>query len=182
MVRKVELDLLEEGDLPGLDAPRKEEEPVKRGKDWRSLQWLTKKKIILAAILFSFSGIVGVSLLMFSVKEDTRVDHGTEFTEVKAIHENIENLDSFVIDLRDEQGNYRVLVCEISIVMNQDKKNSASKVEMRNKAYNALKNKGKDVLTSSKAYSAIKKELRDELDGLLGGGVKEVYFTKFILL
>jgi flagellar basal body-associated protein FliL len=24
--------------------------------------------------------------------------------------------------------------------------------------------------------------MRDELDGLLGGGVKEVYFTKFILL
>jgi len=182
MVRKVELDLFEEGHLPGLDAPLKEEEPVKNGKGWRSLKWLTKKKIILAAILFFFSGIVGVSLLMFSEKKDTRVDHSAEFTEVRSIHENIENLDSFVIDLRDEHGNYRVLVCEIAIVVNKDKKISANKVEMRNMAYNALKKKGKYVLTSSKAYSAIKKELRDELDGLLGGGVKEVYFTKFILL
>jgi flagellar basal body-associated protein FliL len=81
-----------------------------------------EKKIILAAILFFFSGIVGVSLLMFSVKKDARVDHSTEFTEVRSIHENIENLDSFVIDLRDEHGNYRVLICEITVVVNQDKK------------------------------------------------------------
>jgi flagellar basal body-associated protein FliL len=182
MVRKVELDLLEESDLPGPKGALQEEEPVKNGKGWRSLKWLTRKKIIISALLFTFSGIVGISLVIVTAKKDARIDYGAELTEVKLVYETIENLDNFTIDLRDSNGNYRVLVCDIAIVMNPDKKISENTLEMRKKAYNALKNKGKYILTSSKAYRTVKKEIRDELDGLLGGGVKEVYFTKFILL
>jgi flagellar basal body-associated protein FliL len=182
MVRKVELDLLEESNLPGPEGPPKDEEPAINGKGWRSLKWLTRKKIIIAALLFTFSGIVGVSLLIVTAKKDSRIDYGAELTEVRSVYDTIENLDNFAIDLKDSNGHYRVLVCDIAIVMNPDKKISENKLEMRNKAYNALKNKGKYILTSPKAYRTVKKEIRDELDGLLGGGVKEIYFTKFILL
>jgi flagellar basal body-associated protein FliL len=67
-------------------------------------------------------------------------------------------------------------------MINPDKNISGDKSELRKKVYNVLKNKGTDVLTSSRSYSTIKKEIQDELNGLLGGGIKEVYFTKFMVL
>jgi flagellar basal body-associated protein FliL len=182
MVKKVELDLLEIDNLEDPDVPQKEGEPGENRRGWRRFTWLTRKKIIIAAILFAFSGIVGVSLLLSAGKKASYVDYSTELAEIKPVYENSEILDNFTIDLRDDKGQYRVLVCDIAIVLNPDKKISENKCEVRKKAYNALKNKGKYILTSSKAYRTIKKEMRDELDGLLGGGVKEVYFTKFILL
>jgi flagellar basal body-associated protein FliL len=101
---------------------------------------------------------------------------------VRSIPENIETLDNFIIDLKDEHGHYRVLVCDITLVMNPDKSISGNKMDARKKTYDALRNKGKYALISSQSYSIIRKELRDELDRLLGGGIKEVYFTKFVLL
>jgi len=182
MVTKVELDLLELGDSQNPEEPQGEEGPVKDEKRWRQFTWMTRKKIIIAAILFTFSGIVGVSLLLFPGKKVSHVDYSAELAEIRPVYENSENLDNFTIDLKDDNGKYRVLICDIAIVLNPDKKLSENKLDVRKKAYDALKNKGKYILTSSKAYRTIKKEMRDELDGLLGGGVKEVYFTKFILL
>ena len=181
MVRKVELDLLEEIDFHDPESPL-EEGTGKRGKGWRLLRWLIRKKIIAASLLLAFSGIVGISLLILPVGKDSRSNHGIEFKEVRSIHDNVENLESFYIDLKDEQGHYRVLICDIAIMMDPDKKISGNKSELRKKTYSALKNKGTYVLTSSRAYSTIKKEIQDELNGLLGGGIKEVYFTKFVVL
>jgi flagellar basal body-associated protein FliL len=181
MVRKVELDLLEERELHGPEDPL-EEESGKKGKVWRSLKRLIRKKIVIASLLLAFSGIVGISLLLLPAGKDAGIDHSKELTEVRPIYDNVENLDSFLVDLKDEHGQYRVLVCDITITMNPDKKISGNKSELRKKAYNALKNKGAYVLTSSKTYSTIKKEIQDELNGLLGGGIKEIYFTKFMIL
>ncbi|MGZ3634815.1 MAG: flagellar basal body-associated FliL family protein, partial [Syntrophales bacterium] len=131
---------------------------------------------------FSFFCVIGVSLLIFPTKNDSYIDPAKEFAEVRSVQENIETLDNFIIDLTDEQGRYRVLVCDITLVMNPDKSISGNKLDARKKAYDALRNKGKYALTSSKSYGIVRKEMRDELDRLLGGGIKEVYFTKFILL
>ena len=179
MVRKVELDLLEEIDLHG---PEGEGEAGKREQGWRLLRWLIRKKFIAASLLLAFSGIVGIFLLIFPAGKDSGKNHGTEFTEVRSINDNVENLDSFFVDIKDEQGRYRVLVCDIAIMINPDKNISGNKSELRKKVYNVLKNKGTDALTSSRSYSTIKKEIQDELNGLLGGGIKEVYFTKFMVL
>jgi len=179
MVRKVELDLLEEIDLHG---PEGEGEAGKREKGWRLLRWLIRKKFIAASLLLAFSGIVGIFLLIFPAGKDSGKNHGIEFTEVRSINDNVENLDSFFVDIKDEQGRYRVLVCDIAIMINPDKNISGNKSELRKKVYNVLKNKGTDALTSSRSYSTIKKEIQDELNGLLGGGIKEVYFTKFMVL
>jgi len=181
MVRKVELDLLEERDLRGPEGSL-EEESLEKGKVWRSLKWLIRKKFIAASLLLAFSGIVGISLLTFPAGKDSAKDHNIELTEVRPIHTDVENLDSFLVDLKDEHGHYRVLVCDIAIMMNRDEKISGNKSELRKWTYIALKNNGAHVLTSPRAYSTIKKEIRDELNGLLGGGIKEVYFTKFMIL
>ncbi|MGZ3580047.1 MAG: flagellar basal body-associated FliL family protein [Syntrophales bacterium] len=179
MVRKVDIDLLEELDVPRADDPHEGEEAEERKRGWK---WLTRKKLIVTAILFSFFCVIGVSLLIFPAKNDSYIDPAKEFAEVRSVQENIETLDNFIIDLTDEQGRYRVLVCDITLVMNPDKSISGNKLDARKKAYDALRNKGKYALTSSKSYGIVRKEMRDELDRLLGGGIKEVYFTKFILL
>ena len=120
--------------------------------------------------------------MIFPARDNSRIGIERELVEVRSIPENVETLDNFIIDLKDEQGNYRVLVCDITLVMNPDKSVSGNKLDARKKTYDALRNKGKYALVSSKSYSIIRKELRDELDRLLGGGIKEVYFTKFVLL
>ena len=179
MVRKVDLDLLEELDISGAEGPLEEEETTGRKKGWK---WLTERKLIATAILFSFFCVIGVSLMIFPVRDKSHIDSEKGPIEVRPISENIEALDNFVIDLKDQQGHYRVLLCDITLVMNPDKSLSGNKLEVRKKAYDALRTKGKHALISSKSYSIIRKELRDELDHLLGGGIKEVYFTKFVLL
>jgi flagellar basal body-associated protein FliL len=148
-------------------------------KGWK---WLSRKKLIVTTILFTFFCVIGISLMTIPARNNSHIDSEREFAEVKSIPENTETLDNFIIDLTDEHGHYRVLVCDITIVMNPDKNISANKLDTRNKAYDALKNKGKYALISSKSYSIVRKEMRDELDRLLGGGIKEVYFTKFMLL
>jgi flagellar basal body-associated protein FliL len=179
MVRKVDLDLLEELDVPRADDPHEGEEAKGSKRGWK---WLTRKKLIVTSILFSFFCVIGVSLMIFPARDDSHIDAGKEFAEVRSIQENIETLDNFIIDLTDERGHYRVLVCDITLVMNPDKSISGNKLDARKKAYEALRNKGKYALISSKSYSIVRKEMRDELDRLLGGGIREVYFTKFMLL
>jgi flagellar basal body-associated protein FliL len=180
MVSKVELDLLDETNTPITEGPTDENEPAKKGRLQGFFAWMTRKKIICAAILFAVSCVVGVSLLMFSAGEKSRVDLGTPRTDVSILH-NIENLDSFIIDLSDEHGNYRVLVCDIAIEMDSNKRIAENKAEIRKKTYNALKSKSMHVLKTA-GYNTIKKEMRDELNRILGGGIQEVYFTKFIIL
>jgi flagellar basal body-associated protein FliL len=179
MVRKVDLDLLEELDFSGTGVPPGEGDTAGIKKGWK---WLTRKKLVVTVILFSFFCVIGVSLMMFPARNDSHIDPARELAEVRSTPENIETLDNFMIDLTDERGNYRVLVCDITIVMNPDKNISANKLDTRKKAYDALKIKGKYALISSKSYSIVRKEMRDELDRLFGGGIKEVYFTKFMLL
>jgi flagellar basal body-associated protein FliL len=180
MVRKVELDLLEETDAPVPGGPSDENEPEEKRRFQGFFARITRKKIIGAAIFFTVSCIVGVSLLVFSAGEKSRIDLGTPHTDVRLLR-NIENLDSFIIDLGDEHGNYRVLVCDIAIEMESDKRIVENKAEVRRKTYNALKSKSKYVLNTA-GYNTIKKEMRDELGRILGGGIREVYFTKFVLL
>ncbi len=180
MVRKVELDLLEETDVHIPEVLSDENEPAKKGRLEGFLTGMSRKKIIGAAILFSVSGILGISLLMFSAGQKSPIDLSSSLIEAKVIR-NIENLDSFVIDLSDENGQYRVLVCDIAVEMNVDKRISDNKVEVRKRMYTALKSKSNYMLKAAN-YNTIKKEMRNELDKILGGGVKEVYFTKYILL
>lgn len=184
MVSKVELDLLEE-----IEPPVPEESPVevvtsvKQGRFRGFLARITKKQIIIAsAIVVACSCIAGISLLIFSTGEKPPIENSMALTEVKSINNKIENFDSFMVDLNDGNGNYRVLVCDMVIEMDPDKKVAENKLEIRKKVYDALKDKARYMLTSTTSYIIIKKDVKDELDRKLGGGVREVYFTKFVLL
>ncbi|HUH65039.1 MAG TPA: flagellar basal body-associated FliL family protein [Syntrophales bacterium] len=177
MVRKVELDLLEEAGATGEDAPLAESD-AKR-KDWR--RWFAGKRLVVTAAVLGFLCIIGVSLLFLLPGRGAHIESG-ESVEMASVRDNVETLNNFIIDLADEHGRYRILVCDMTLVLNEDKNISADKMETRRKTYEALKVKARYALISSKSYSIIKQEMRDEMDRVLGGGVKEVYFTKFMLL
>ena len=65
-----------------------------------------RKKLIVTALLLVFC-VIGVSLMRFPTRNDSHIDSGRELVEVRSIPENIETLDNFIIDLKDEQGHYR---------------------------------------------------------------------------
>ncbi len=181
MVRKVELDLMEvAGPAQPEESPA--EETVKRKRFRELWKRVATKKIMIAAAAVIFSGIVGISLLIFSTGEKTGLENSTALPEIGVARNNIENLEGFIVDINDEHGGYRVLVCDLAVEMAPNKSLSENRLLMRKKTYEALKNKGRYILKSASGYSVIKKEMKDELDRILGGGVKEVYFTKFVLL
>ena len=180
MVRKVELDLLEEADIPAPEGQGEENKPVQKRRLRDFFARMTKRKIIGAAFLVAVSCIGGISLLMFSAEEKSPVENTTVHPDARLFHA-MENLDNFIVDLSDEDGNYRVLVCDIAIEVSPERRIGGNKEEVRKKTYNALKNKAKYALKAT-GYNTIKKEMRDEMDKIMGGGVKEVYFTKFVLL
>lgn len=66
-----------------------------------------------------------------------------------------------------------MLVFDVTIAMSPDKNISANKLDRRKKAYNVLKNDGKYVLVLSKSYGIVGKEMWNELDRLMGGGIKK---------
>ena len=181
MVSKVELDLLEEIDVQSSEGPS-EEKPGKQGSIRRVIKRITGKKLAISALLLATAGLVVISWQFFSPAKHSGMNRGLEIAEVRPINGTVENLNNFLVDIRDDHGRYRVLVCDIVIAMQPDKKVSGNMSELRKKAYNTLKNKGAYVLTSSNAYGTIKKEVQDELNGFLGGGIKEIYFTKFMIL
>lgn len=140
---------------------------------------MTVRRIVVASLLLASSGIVVISLLAFPpAGKDSSKNRCIEFTEVRPIHDTLDNLESFFVNLKDKHRHYRVLVCDIAIMMNPDKKILGNKSELRKKAYIALKNKGTRMCsTSSRSCSTIKKKIQDELNRLQRGGIKEVYFT-----
>jgi flagellar basal body-associated protein FliL len=180
MVSKVELDLLEETDTPIAGGPSDENEPAEKGKFQNFFARMTRRKIVGGCILVAFSCIVVVSLLVFSGSEQSRVSLDTPRADVTLLRP-IENLDSFIIDLSDEHGHYKVLVCDIAIEVEPGKRMGENKAEVRKKIYNALKDKSMYILKTA-GYHTIKREMRDELNRIMGGGIQEVYFTKFVIL
>lgn len=180
MVSKVELDLLEETDTPNAGGPTDENEAAEKGKIQDFFARMPRRKIVGGVILVAFACIVGVSLVVFSGGEQSRVSLDAPRADVTLLRP-IENLDSFIIDLSDEHGHYRVLVCDIAIEVEPGKKIGENKAEVRKKTYNALKSKSAYILKTA-GYHTMKKEMRDELNRILGGGIQEVYFTKFVIL
>jgi len=86
------------------------------------------------------------------------------------------------VDLKDEHGNYKVLVCDIALETSANAEISNGDV-VRNVIYKTLKAKTIAGLTAATAKKVLKKELGAELDKALGGKIiKEVYFTRFTLM
>ncbi|MBW2569457.1 MAG: flagellar basal body-associated FliL family protein [Deltaproteobacteria bacterium] len=93
--------------------------------------------------------------------------------------EGFECFNDFIVYLKDDRGKDRVLICDVVVELNQKMELSQKKIELRKNIYNTLK--------KLSGFSEIKRELKEEIKSSLNKFmddeiIKDVYFTKFVLL
>ncbi len=184
--RKVELDLLE------IDVPQEkgalDEKAVPKRK-------FSRKWVLVSFFTFLLLCVTGTSVRVYVKMQDVPVPfskgggqdvgvHRGETAEgVWSLDENVERFDDFVIDLRDEQGNHRLLICNVTLGLSKDIKVSENRVEVRRIIYKTAKKIKIAQVTSVDAKKGLKKTIRSELNNFWGEeAVKQIYFVKFVLL
>src|SRR5512136_277579 len=90
----------------------------------------------------------------------------------------------FSIDLKDAQGRYRFLLCDVTIEFQSEVALTEDrKVEIRKIIYRSAKKKGTELIRVSDSGERFKKEMRSELRELLGeGALKDIYITRYVLI
>jgi len=90
----------------------------------------------------------------------------------------------FSIDLKDSQGRYRFLQCDVTIEFQSEVTLTEDrKVEIRKIIYMSAKKKGLELIRVSSSGERFKKQMRDELRDLLGeGALKDIYITRYVLI
>lgn len=174
MVRKVELDLLEIeiGVLEEAGIIR-EEVPAEPEKKKISL-W-----ILVSLSVFLLLCVTGTSFWIYIKVRSA--DVGKE--EVSVLEGKIENFDNFIIGLKDNYGNYRVLICDISFELSKDADIPEKRVNVRRTIYKAVIRKKVGQVKPAEVREILKETIRFELNNSLGEEiVKRVYFTRFVLL
>jgi flagellar basal body-associated protein FliL len=94
-------------------------------------------------------------------------------------------LDGFVVDVKGDGGNIRVLICDLVLepVHGQAVKGVESRIDIRQTIYRILRAREVAQLMAPEGRSALKKEIQAEMIRLLGDGkVKDVYFTRYMVL
>ncbi|HPL62850.1 MAG TPA: flagellar basal body-associated FliL family protein [Syntrophales bacterium] len=178
MVRKVQLDLLDIAEEQVAGPPPKIEPD---GAGTASRKWGLKSKILVAVSAVFLVTSIAVTVWFHSGKETARKTDAGRTDTVSA--EGAEVLDHFAVDLRDDRGNYKVLVCSLALELNQGASIASSRTDIRRMIYRTLRAKSPAYLTAPKSKKMLKKEIEEKLEKLMGGKlVKHVYFTKFVLL
>jgi len=213
MARRVELDLLEQDSMaaPPLEAPVESgkesgQAPEVRASlffrfrnllqktlfrfkrpdvpfSWKSL--LTWKVIIPASIAVVLIAAASVSYVLFKQEEAVRVaaeQKKQAASMVPVVREAV--FADFSIDLKDSQGRYRFLRCDVTIEFQAGVELTEDrKVEIRKVIYLSAKKKGSELIRVSDSGDRFKKEMREELRDLLGEGtLKDVYITRYVLI
>jgi flagellar basal body-associated protein FliL len=101
---------------------------------------------------------------------------------VSTVHEAV--FADFSIDLKDPQGRYRFLECDITLEFQSGVElTEERKVEIRKVIYLSAKKKGSELIRVPDSGDRFKKEMRSELRGLLGEGtLKDIYITRYVLI
>lgn len=98
---------------------------------------------------------------------------------------NILYLKDFMIDLKDPNGNNRVLMCDIVFdIGGEQKQNQLENITvLRNIIYRTAQSRSAVALRSVEERKKMKKELALELEKMLGdGSVKNVYFMNYFIM
>ena len=95
------------------------------------------------------------------------------------MEEQFEYFNYFIVYLKDDHRKNRVLTCDVVIELNQGMKLPQKRIELRKIIYNTLK--------KFSGLSEIKRGLKEEIKSSLNNFmddeiIKNVYFTKFVLL
>lgn len=184
--RKAELDLLE------IDVPKEkgalDEKAVPKRK-------FSRRWVLTSFFTFLLLCVTGTSVLVYVKMQDAPVpfyrgemqDVGVHRGEIAggewSLDGSVERFDDFVIDLRDEHGSHRLLICNVTIELSKDIKVSENRVDVRRIIYKTAKKIKIAQVTSVDARKRLKKTIRSELNNFWGEeAVKQIYFVKFVLL
>lgn len=202
MAQKAKLDILEiapeepGGEVKQDEAIAEEEKGVgssgeQTGGDFSSkiIGWVRKPLFWIILIAVAFLGLTAGVLISFyqSMDRDALAMHkkqavsATPFPEVKpgALFEGM------VVDQKDEQGNIRILFCDVALELENHKTASAiggDRIDVRIVLYNVLKKEPAKEGLSPEGRGRLKEKMKNELNGLFGENlVKDVYFTRYEL-
>ncbi len=184
--RKVELDLLE------IDVPKEEDVLDEKAVPKRKF---SRRWVLTSFFTFLLLCVTGTSVWVYVKMQDVPVPfyraemqdvgvHRVETVEgVWSLDENVERFNDFVIDLRDEQGNHRLLICNVTLGLSKDIKVSENRVDVRRIIYKTAKKIKIAQVTSVDVRKRLKETIRSELNNFWGEeAVKQIYFVKFVLL
>lgn len=209
-MKKARLDLLEEMpdiELAVSDVQPPEEEieevPVEPGRTWAF------NKLILigapvALVVFIISGI----LIYFLLTRTTTPSHQAVVTQTApapvqkpaaqpsssadvkktfAVSEITRTIyvKDFMIDLKDNQGNNRILSCDVAFDVAADSglEKMEESADLRNLIYRTAQNRSAVAMKSIEERKKFKKELADQVDKLAGKAVvKKVYFVNYFIM
>jgi flagellar basal body-associated protein FliL len=134
------------------------------------------------AILLVLVVAVSVGLYLRGSRPDADREKG-EASPTAAL-QSVFPFENFTIDLKDPQGKYKLLICDVVLELNRpDVMTEEKKVIIRKTIYEAARKKSPDLLSSSQAHRVFKRQISSELNSLMGQEViRDVYVTKFVLL
>jgi flagellar basal body-associated protein FliL len=151
--------------------------------NWKSL--LGWKVIAAAGVGVVLVAAASVPYVMFEQKETEQASADRKkqaAAAVPTVHEAV--FPDFSIDLKDAQGRYRFLLCDVTlefqsaVELTEDRK-----VEIRKVIYLSAKTKGTELIRVSDSGDRFKREIREELRAILGEGtLKEIYITRYVLI
>jgi flagellar basal body-associated protein FliL len=90
----------------------------------------------------------------------------------------------FSIDIKDARGQYRFLQCDVTLEFQSGVELTEDrKADIRKVIYLAARKNGNELIRATDSGRRLKKEMREELRNLLGeGALKEIYFTRYVLI
>jgi len=150
---------------------------------WKSL--LSWKIIVPAGAAVVLIAAATVSTVLIKQREAEQAAAEQKKQAVAAVSTVREAVfPDFSIDLKDSQGRYRFLQCDVTlefesaVELTEDRK-----VEIRKVIYLSAKKKGPELIRVPDSGDRFKKEMRDELRDLLGEGtLKDIYITRYVMI
>jgi flagellar basal body-associated protein FliL len=150
---------------------------------WKSL--LSWKIIVPAGAAVVLIAAATVSTVLIKQREAEQAAAEQKKQAVAAVSTVREAVfPDFSIDLKDSQGRYRFLQCDVTlefesaVELTEDRK-----VEIRKVIYLSAKKKGPELIRVPDSGDRFKKEMRDELRDLLGDGtLKDIYITRYVMI
>jgi|PlaIllAssembly_1097288.scaffolds.fasta_scaffold30150_2 flagellar basal body-associated protein FliL len=145
---------------------------------WKVLVPASTAVVLIAAASFSCVWIKQKEAEQVAAEQMKRV----AAVAVSRVHEAV--FPDFSIDLKDTQGRYRFLQCDVTLEFQSGVELTEDrKVEIRKVIYLSAKKKGPELIRVPDSGDRFKREMREELRELLGEGtLKDIYITRYVLI
>ncbi len=185
MANKVKLDILDVEETIASRADLPEFDSAKKAAFFKrfALRWYILSFLVIAALLSA-----GVFFYRWAGSEKA-VNAGRVEKAVKSAPLSLKAstvfLNDFLIALKDDKGNDRVLACDVAVELEAENYPEflSNATDVRKIIYKTVENKSLAALLKPEGKGLIKSEIIAELAVLFGkNAVKSIYLTRFIVL